>query len=306
MAARLMQTRDKETVVFEYGDMGNDFYIHQVMRTTAFKPINHYHNSYEIYYMLSGRRYYFIKDDAYQVAAGDLIFINKNDVHQTSVLGQPQHERIVMNFTDDFLGSGHPLFLPELLQVFQRKNVLYRLKPHEQRYVEELFARLAEEIKHKEEGFELAVRLFVTQLLLFAYRKGDVETPLTDDPLSPTHRRIAEVVQYIGAHYQEKLPLPELAAQFHMSPSYLSRTFKKVTGFTLVGFQNLNRIREAQALLQQTDAKVADIAVQVGFEQFAHFNRTFRKIAGVSPTRYRRWHRDGENKDKRLTPSITD
>lgn len=289
-----IQTRDKDTVVLEYGDMGEEFYIQQVMRTTAFKPVNHYHNSYEIYYLLSGRRYYFIKDDTYHVAAGDLLFINKNDVHQTSVLGYPQHERIVMNFTDEFLGTGHPLFRPALMEVFQRKNVLYRLKPQEQQYVEELFGRLVEEIKLKEDGYELAVRLFVIQLLLFAYRKGDVETPITEDPLSPTHRRIAEVVHYIGAHYHDKLPLPELALQFHMSPSYLSRTFKKVTGFSLVGFQNLSRIREAQALLQQTDNKVADIAIQVGFEQFAHFNRTFRRIAGVSPTRYRRWHRDKE------------
>jgi AraC-like DNA-binding protein/quercetin dioxygenase-like cupin family protein len=287
-----MQARDKDTVMLEYGDMGEDFYIQQVVRTTAFKPVNHYHNSYEIYYLLSGRRYYFIKEDTYHVAAGDLLFINKNDVHQTSVLGYPQHERIVMNFTDDFLGTDHPLFRPALMQVFQRKNVLYRLKPQEQQYVEELFGRLAEEIKLKEDGYELAVRLFVIQLLLFAYRKGDVETPITEDPLSPTHRRIAEVVHYIGAHYHDKLPLPELALQFHMSPSYLSRTFKKVTGFSLVGFQNLSRIREAQVLLQQTDHKVADIAIQVGFEQFAHFNRTFRRITGVSPTRYRRWHRD--------------
>lgn len=278
--------------MLEYGDLEKDFYIQQVVRTTAFKPVNHYHDCYEIYYLLSGRRNYFIKEDTYHVAAGDLLFINKNDVHQTSVLGYPQHERIVMNFTDDFLGTGHPLFRPELLQVFQRKNVLYRLKPQEQQYVEELFGRLAVEIKQKENGYELAVRLFIVQLLLFAYRKGDVEKPLTDDPLSPTHRRIAEVVHYIGARYQQKLPLVELAGQFRMSPSYLSRTFKKVTGFSLVGFQNFNRIREAQALLQQTDHKVADIAVLVGFEQFAHFNRTFRRIVGVSPTRYRRWHRD--------------
>ena len=75
---------------------------------------------------------------------------------------------------------------------------------------------------------------------------------MTDDPLSPTHRRIAEVVKYINAHYREKLRCLALAERFEMSPSYLSRTFKKVTGFTVVGYQNLTRVREAQALLAKT------------------------------------------------------
>ncbi len=283
--------KEKEIVAFEFADPAGDFYIQQVTRTASLGQFNHYHDAYEIYYLFSGRRYYFIKDDTYPMAPGDLVFINKKDVHQTSDLGHPQHERLVMNFTDAFLGFGHPLFKPDLMQVFQRKSSLYRLKPQEQQAVEELFRRLAEEIRLREEGFELSIRLLVSQLLLLAYRKGETEMSLADDPMSPTHRRIAEVVQYIGAHYQERLPLSDLARQFHLSPSYLSRTFKKVTGFTVVGYQNLTRIREAQIMLQQTDTKVADIALTVGFEQFAHFNRTFRRIAGTTPSRYRSWRR---------------
>src|SRR4029077_7307804 len=110
----------------------------------------------------------------------------------------------------------------------------------------------------------------VTQLLLFAARMDSADVPVTDDPLSPTHRKIAEAVKFINAHFQEKLPLSEISARFEMSPSYLSRTFKRVTGFSVVGYQNLIRIREAQSLLAHTAAKVTDIAEQVGFEQFAH------------------------------------
>jgi AraC-like DNA-binding protein len=237
--------------------------------------------------LLSGRRNYFIKDSAYSVAAGDLVFINKYDVHKTSVLGSPQHERIVMNFSDAYLGSDHPLFRPDLLHVFQREHHLYRLKPQEQWFVEELFRKMADEIKRQEDGFELSVRLLVTQLLLFAVRMRDADVPVTDDPLSPTHRRIAEVVKFINSRYQEKLPLAELSERFDMSPSYLSRTFKRVTGFSIVGYHNLTRVREAQSLLARTNAKITDISERVGFEQFAHFNRTFKKITGTNPTRYR-------------------
>jgi AraC-like DNA-binding protein len=280
----------REIVTVDYGHEESDFYLHQVFRTAPFERNNHYHGTYEIYYLISGRRHYFIKDRTYAIAAGDLVFVPKHEVHKSSVLGSPQHERIVMNFSDAFLGAGHPSFRPELMQVFERENHLYRLKPQQQWHVEELLRKLTEEVKQQEPGFEIAIRLLVTQLLLFAMRLKDADVPVTEDPLSPIHRKIAEVVKFINARYTENLSLPMLAEQFGMSPSYLSRTFKKVTGFTVVGYQNFTRIREAQRLLAHTDAKIKDIAERVGFEQFAHFNRTFRKIAGTRPTRYRKWH----------------
>ncbi|CAI6052591.1 AraC family transcriptional regulator [Cohnella sp. JJ-181] len=281
----------KDTLLVDYGHEDRDIYLHRVIRAAPFERNNHYHGTYEVYYQVAGRKHHFIKERAYNVAAGDLVFINKYDVHKSSVLGSPQHERIVLNFSDAFLGTDHPLFDPGLLRIFRRPNHLYRLKPQEQWLAEDLFRKMEEEVKNREEGYELALRLLVTQLLLFASRLKEAEVDAADDPLSPTHKRIAEVVRHINAHYAERMALAGLAERFAMSPSYLSRTFKKVTGFTLVGYQNLVRIREAQTLLGTTADTVASISEKVGFEQFAHFNRTFRKVAGTSPTRYRKWNR---------------
>lgn len=278
----------KDTIMIDHGHEEGDFYLHHVLRTKPFERNNHYHSTYEIYYLISGRRHYFIKDAAFAVAAGDLILINKFDVHKTFVMGSPQHERIVINFSDAFLGTDHPMFRPALLQLFQREPHLYRLKPQEQWIVEDLFRKMTEEIHRQEEGFDLSVRLLLTQLLLFASRLEQEFADVTEDPLSPVHRKIGKVVKYINARFSDKLPLAELSQRFEMSPSYLSRTFKKVTGFSIVGYQNLMRVREAQSFLIQTDKKISDIAGLVGFEQFAHFNRTFRKITGTSPTRFRR------------------
>lgn len=284
-----MKAAEHETV--SYGDEESDIYIHQVMRSSPFERNLHYHRTYEIYYLLSGRRHYFIKDSSYSVAAGDLVFINKHDVHNSSVLGSPKHERIVINFSDEFLGTGHPLFRPEMLEVFRRKNHLYRLKPQEQWIVEDLFRNMIDEAMKQKDGFEVSIRLLLAQLLQFASRLNDTKVPVTDDPMSPTHRRIADVVKEINARYRDKLSLEELAAGCGMSAPYLSRTFRKVTGFTLVGYLNLIRIREARKLLQETDLKVMEVAHAAGFEQFAHFNRTFRRMVGMNPLRYRKMNR---------------
>lgn len=284
--------REIETI--RHGENEGDFFIHQVSRTAPFEVSNHYHGNYEIYYLYSGRRNYFVRDSAYALAAGDLLFINKHDVHKSSVLGSPHHERIVVNFSDAFLGTGHPFFRPEMLQAFGRKNPHYRLKPQDQWFVEDTFRRMVEEVKRKQDGYEVSVRLLLALLLQFASRLPDEGVAVTDDPLSPTHRRIAGVVRRINAGFAEKLALETLAAEFAMSPSYLSRTFRKVTGFTLVGYVHFVRVREARRLLRETDLKIARIAEQVGYEQIAHFNRTFRSLSGMTPMRCRKLSGKGD------------
>jgi transcriptional regulator GlxA family with amidase domain len=48
------------------------------------------------------------------------------------------------------------------------------------------------------------------------------------------------------------------------------------------------RIRQAQALLLDTDASLEDVAEATGFADAVHFGRTFRKLAGATPAIWRR------------------
>ena len=84
------------------------------------------------------------------------------------------------------------------------------------------------------------------------------------------------------------MPTLSLSETFFISPYYLSRTFKAVTGFTLIEYVNLTRIKQAQRLLKETDHKIIDIAEAVGFESIGHFDRIFKKIAATTPMTYRK------------------
>jgi len=59
---------------------------------------NHFHDSYELYYLLSGERYYFIKDRTYHIVKGSLVFINRYELHKTLDAYIPSWERILINF----------------------------------------------------------------------------------------------------------------------------------------------------------------------------------------------------------------
>lgn len=102
------------------------------------------------------------------------------------------------------------------------------------------------------------------------------------------------VTQHIEAHCHEDLRLADLARLCQLSPSYLSRIFKRETGITLQQYINQVRIEKARRLLLGSDARIVDIALALGFEDQSYFTKVFRRVAGQTPMQYRagRMHRD--------------
>lgn len=99
---------------------------------------------------------------------------------------------------------------------------------------------------------------------------------------------IAEVKEYVTAHYNEPITLADLSARFFISPYYLSQFFKQKTGETYVGFLTRVRIGNAKELLEKTDLKVYEICQMVGYSDTQHFARMFEKQTGCKPREYRK------------------
>ena len=89
---------------------------------------------------------------------------------------------------------------------------------------------------------------------------------------------VSSVQAYISAHYGEQLSLDQLAQQFYLSSSYLSRLFKRETGTTLTTY--LQNVRT-------TALKSYEVAERVGINDPVYFSRIFKKITGLKPKDYR-------------------
>ena len=85
----------------------------------------------------------------------------------------------------------------------------------------------------------------------------------------------------------QELSLDYISKKFFISPYYLSHQFKSVTGFTLINYIQMTRVRNAQQLLLYTDMKIADITAHCGFTSFSQFNRVFNKFCHTSPSQFR-------------------
>lgn len=98
---------------------------------------------------------------------------------------------------------------------------------------------------------------------------------------------IAPAIDYIAKHYREKISLVALADLCGISPSYLSRLFKKVTGYKYAYYVNMVRIDHAKKVLASTNKSISDISLDLGFEDTGYFTKVFKKLEGCTPSRYR-------------------
>ena len=83
------------------------------------------------------------------------------------------------------------------------------------------------------------------------------------------------------------LSISSLGDQVYVTPNYLSRIFKRVTGEGCNEYIVKKRIEKAKFLLETTSLKAGEIAGMIGYHDINYFSLAFKKQTGVSPTKYR-------------------
>ncbi|AZK46660.1 AraC family transcriptional regulator [Paenibacillus lentus] len=250
-------------------------------------PFSHFHSTYEIYYLMSGQRNIFIQDRTLAINEGDVVIIAPNILHRTINAVQPQHERLIINMHEQYFSpdGSHKEALRPLLE---RDYLIVSDSVRNQLSIEPMARAILQEMKEQASGFELFAQTLAVQLLIICCRHFKHNAMELLASPSPMHERISEIVRYINEHYTEDLSLQLLADRFYISPYYLSRYFKKATGFTYVEYVNSVRIKEAKKLLEHSSMKVHLIARKVGFGSVTHFGRVFKEVTGNAPLYYRR------------------
>ena len=118
---------------------------------------------------------------------------------------------------------------------------------------------------------------------------GQVQSSLDPAPVveREANRKLERAAEFISDNCRGALKLEDVCNAADLSPSYLIRAFKKRYGMTPHAYLLNRRIQLARGLLKSGNA-IADVALEVGFSDQAHFQRIFKQFLAATPGQYRR------------------
>lgn len=249
----------------------------------------HWHDELEFLLMTSGTATFRVGDLLYGVEEGQAVFINSGEIHSArSDCGTWGFSAIV--FHPSLLNSNpydkiqNDYINPIKNKQFAFSTVISGREPWERELLDHL-KKIIEIAAEREYTYELLIKAHLYAIFSLLLRNARTKTGQ-----NPTYRcdRLKNVIQFIQANYSRQINISELSGIAGMSEGHFCRYFKKIVAKTPIEYLNYVRIAKACDLLRNTDRKILDIAMDVGFNNFSYFIDRFKKYMKITPADYRK------------------
>lgn len=173
-------------------------------------------------------------------------------------------------------------FSPELFETnyLSDKDLVNLSIEHEYIHtrINKSFEKLIQDYRERQKYWYELCELSLKEILLLISQRQEQ----TFDP------RIEEVVHILSKQMKDSISIKELAKRVNLSPSRLSHLFKENVGLSILDTLKQMRLNQAALLLEHTDRSAAEIAYEVGYQNYNYFAIHFRKRYGVSPREYKK------------------
>lgn len=240
----------------------------------------HFHNDYELYYLLSGTTKYFIGDEIFFVRKGNFVFVPKGVLHKTDSENCLHNERMLVCFDDSLFDDD------------EMKNVLNELSEtklicvdkNRLSLVTDVLQKIQKEHNREYTHKNAMIKAYTKELLIMLCRYKTTE----ERELSEADRLIYKISEYISNNFPEDIGLKRLAVEFAISEAQLSRRFKTVVGMGINEYIRYVRVLNAEALLKNTTLSITEVAQQCGFNDSNYFSTVFKLAMGTTPVKYRK------------------
>ena len=95
--------------------------------------------------------------------------------------------------------------------------------------------------------------------------------------------------EYVLSHVTQRITLSDVASYAGVSLGYMSKSFKRVMGRSLVDYVNDMKVDRAREMMAASPhMRVGEIAIALGFENIYYFSKVFRRVTGMSPSEYQK------------------
>ncbi len=231
----------------------------------------HWHSALEFLYFKKGKLELSLNGRKCVVGEGDFVIINSSVVHSSSKLLEPLDYYILI-VNDEFL----------------RTNRLYSDGTEfgsviDAAEVSGIFERIIEEYEHPDDYSNSQMLSYIISLFVFLNRRARIEADTSDAGDAKKITMVRRTLSFLQEKYKERLTVEEIADSLHFSRSYLSHSFKEITGHSLMNYVNLLRCQNAKTMILN-GAELSEAAIDSGFNELSYFTRVFKKTMGTLPS----------------------
>lgn len=265
-----------------------DGLIFQTDKTDMFYDKLHQHEEIQISFIIEGEGTLIIGDSINSFSKNDIIIIGSHIPHvfkSDASVSKTSH-MLTLFFTKSSFGS-HFFELEELKELqpfFKRAKHGFKLNSHS-KLMKELFLKLENATKFNRFLILLQVLKITSKSNYFSLSSFIYNKKYSTNE----GYRMRNVFEFTMNNFENEITLSTIANIANMSKNAFCKYFKKRTNKTYFQFLNELRIENACKLLQSNkDFSIIQIAEASGFNNISNFNRQFKVIKKISPSKFKR------------------
>lgn len=264
----------------------------------------HSHDFIEIAFVYIGKGFHVVDGKEYAVMRGDLYIINSDTFHSFYPIDRENSGKLAVyncmfmpSFIENLgLESG---LLKKIIGVFLYKSIFsdeigyppdISLKGSAISEAEAVFDKMFYEYTWKSEGYIDLIKLYLCELLVKIFRFHKIQNTQAY-AMDYKLQLINNAMTYLKNNLSNKLSLGEISQHVFLSKSYFAFIFKDIIGISVFDYIQKLRIEKACSLLLESRDKITEISKAVGYNDYRFFNKTFKKITGLTAMEYRERNR---------------
>lgn len=252
------------------------------------EPLWHIHPEYELVYVRKGNAEIQVGASIYKYTDGLLLLVGSNMPHTNmgNNVYEDNHEVVVQIKPDTIFGtfSKLPEFASIIKMMERSMQGIVFSSP-----VNSKVTQLIEELEHVE-GMERLLHLFSILNHLAKERNYKLlnEKSIVQETKSNDYLRMSEVYSFVNSEFHRNISISELAKLTKLTETSFCRFFKKVSGQSFTKFLNEFRVNKACNHLATHKSTISEAMEKSGFNDPAHFTRTFKAVSGYTPRDYQK------------------
>lgn len=256
--------KDTKTLNFVYETQSDEPFYLFLETATYLLDVPHYHDSFELVYLIHGNSKVHVGNKSFPLHAGDIFIANSQQVH---FYENPPEDKLA------------------LIVVFGRKYLhsfkqLYQGQPFpplltNKKYNKEIYELLLQWLNFADKTFltDCAFANLLLDKLIKLYGFSDPNDHNAIQTLATTF------INYINENYDKPLKLEDTAHHFGYSKEYFSKLFKQTVGKNFLSFVNATRTQKAMEMMGDTEKKhsIQEICTACGFNNPVSLYRNLKK-----------------------------